>query len=47
MVTEEGSELLEAVQTTSSDHVKQFFGGKRDGCGLNSARAMAQRTDQH
>ena len=47
VVTEEGGELLEAVQATSSNHVKQFFGRERDGCGLNGTRPMAQRADQH
>jgi len=40
VVTEEGAELRETVQTASSNHVKQFFGRKRDGCGLNDAHAM-------
>ena len=40
MVTKERSELFEAVQTTSSDHIKKFFGRKRDGCRLNRARAV-------
>ena len=47
VVAEEGGELLEAVQSTSSDHVEQFFRGERDSRGLNSTRAMAQRTNQH
>ena len=33
VVTEEGGELFETVQTTSCDHVKQFFGGEREGLG--------------
>lgn len=35
VVTEEGSELPEAVQTASSNHIEQLFGGECDGCGLN------------
>jgi len=46
VVTEEGSELFEAVQTAPGDHVKQFFGGECDGCRLNGTRPMAQRADQ-
>ena len=37
VVTEVGTELPEAVQTAPSDHVKQFFGGERDGRGLYGA----------
>ena len=37
VVTEKGSELPETVQTASGDHVEQFFGGEREGCGLNGA----------
>ena len=34
-MTEEGSELPEAVQTASSNHIKQFFRRESDGCRLN------------
>ena len=46
VMTEEASELHEAVQTASSDHVKQFSGRERDGYRHNSARTMVQQTDQ-
>jgi len=47
VVTEESSELVELVQTTSSDHVKQFFGRECDGCGLNGTRPTVQGVDKH
>ena len=47
VVTEEGGELPEAVQATTSDHIKQFIRREGDGCRLNCARPVAQRSDQH
>lgn len=47
VVTEEGSELSETVQATTSDHIKQLLGRECDGCGLNCTRSMAKRGDQH
>ena len=46
IATEEGRHLFEAVQTASTDHVKQFSGGERDGRGLDGARAIVKRADQ-
>jgi hypothetical protein len=47
MESEEGGELSEAVQATTDDHIEQFFRRERDGGGLNGARAVAHRSDQH
>ena len=46
VATKEASKLHETVQTASSDHVKQFFGGELGGCGHDGARPMAQQADQ-
>jgi hypothetical protein len=41
LVTEEGTKLVEAVQTTPSNYIKQFLRGERERCGLNCTRGMA------
>ena len=47
MCREEGSELVQTVQTASFNHIHKFITREPDACGLDRTRAVLNAPDKH